>query len=73
MYDHLNWPDEKLHDRMGEIAANKAEIKYSPDRSAQLSTELALLAFELSERERERRGFTIEEAWGIHDGANQSA
>lgn len=62
--DHYNWSDEKLHDRLAELAENRSTIDYTPERLQQVSREMALVAFELSDRERERRGLTIAEAWG---------
>lgn len=62
--DHYMWTDEKLHDRLAELAENRSTIEYTETRLQQVSREMARIAFELSDRERERRGLTIAEAWG---------
>jgi len=63
--DHYMWNDEKLNDRLAVLSENRTLIEYTGPRLAQVSREIAMVAFELSERERERRGLTIEEAWSL--------
>lgn len=63
-FNHYEWNDEKLHDRLALLGENKSTIEYTPERRAAVSREIACIAFELSDRERERRGLTIAEAWG---------
>jgi len=67
--DHYTWNDEKLNDRLAVLSENRIRVEYTGPRLAQVSREIAMVAFELSERERERRGLTIEEAWSP-DGKN---
>ncbi len=64
-FNHVEWPTESLNARAELLADNMLNIKYSGERLEQVQREIALIAFELTERYRENKGISIEQAYSI--------
>lgn len=62
-HNHIEWPEERLQRRLGELSANSRSVGYSGERAAQVGREMSIIAFELSERLRSEYGQDIQEAW----------
>lgn len=61
--NYIEWSDDKLQDRLNELHENNRSIQYTGERKNQVEREMTNIAFEMSERIRERRNEEIEEAW----------
>lgn len=62
-HDHITWTDERLSERLSQLAEINKPWQGSDERRAQIGREMGILAFECSERHRERLNQEIEEAW----------
>lgn len=62
-HDHISWTDERLSDRLTELAEINKPWQASDERRGQIAHEMSVIAFECAERHRERLNQEIEEAW----------
>lgn len=62
-HDHVERTDEQLQSRLSELHINNKNIGYTGERLIQVQREMGLIAFELSERQREKKMQEIAEAW----------
>lgn len=59
-HDHIEWPTEKLQERLGELHVNNKNIVYTGERLLQVQKEIGLISLELSCRYRDERGEIID-------------
>lgn len=53
--DHIEWPTERLNERLTELRVNKERVKYTGERLHQVEHEMSMIALELSCRYRDNR------------------